>query len=138
MWMPRYIRMRFDLAQIAREQRKIDTSPPLDENDAYDRNRTYDSYYEWRQLVLTRYWEDKAASLGVELPDWSDKSLRGQVDFDNDESQPWYLTPAGINQIRSAVREEQKYRREVRAYWIASFVGVIGALTGLVSVLKGS
>ncbi|MDT4890854.1 hypothetical protein FQZ97_1278120 [compost metagenome] len=46
------------------------------------------------------------------------------------------ITDAGIVEIRAAIREEQKHRRESSGYWIGMLIGVIGALSGLVAAFK--
>lgn len=50
----------------------------------------------------------------------------------------WYLTTAGINKLRTDIRAEQRARQKMHAHWIAwiaALTGVIGALTGLFSIL---
>lgn len=132
----RYLKMRLELRQIAKAQRDLDAKGvPESPYELDNYTRTSDSIYEWRQLVLTRYWESKAASLSVPLPDWTDRTYRGWVDVDNDERQPCYLTPAGIAKLRADIREEQKHLREVAAFWLSAFIGLIGALTGLAAVV---
>lgn len=135
MWLPRYLRMRWDLERVKAEERQF--AKTVRDRD-YDPNYAHrqDRIYEWRQLVLTTYWVSKADSLGVELPGWDDKTLRGQVDWDDDPREPWYFTPKGVAQVRSDVRAEQKHRREIVAFWLSAAVGVIGALTGLAAILK--
>lgn len=136
MWLPRYLRLRWDLSRVKQEERQFaETARDYDDHlGHYDRRQ--DRIYEWRQLVLTTYWVSKADSLGIELPGWDDKTLRGHVDWDDDPREPWYFTPKGIAQVRSDVRAEQKHRREIVAFWLSAAVGVIGALTGLAAILK--
>jgi len=135
MWLPRYLRLRWDLERVKVEERRF-AETVRDRDDPSYFARRQGRIYEWRQLVLTTYWVSKADSLGVELPDWDDKTLRGHVDWDDDEREPWYFTPRGIAQVRTDVRAEQKHRREIVAFWLSASVGVIGALTGLAAILK--
>jgi hypothetical protein len=69
-----------------------------------------------------------------------------------DEDDFWYtdpkwsrcLTPTGRFHLRKLIDEEKTRRREVKAWWwktiilpaLTSGIGIIGALTGLVAVLK--
>ncbi len=47
----------------------------------------------------------------------------------------WLLTEKGFNDIRTAVREEQKQRREPRITYLTLTIGLTGAITGLIAVL---
>jgi hypothetical protein len=48
------------------------------------------------------------------------------------------LSAKGTEQLRMALREEQRWRQERRAHWIAyiaALTGVIGAVSGLIAVI---
>jgi hypothetical protein len=52
-----------------------------------------------------------------------------------------YLTPAGINELRAAIRAERKLRREALLMWlpvVGAVTGLIGAMTGLVVIWSKS
>lgn len=126
-------------ADAALESRRpIETTESNESGEMAEYYREYERLWEWRQLILTRYWESKAVSYEVIMPDLNDKALWGQVEYDDDSQEPRYLTDAGIARIKAAIREEQKHRREVAGFWVTLVVGCIGALTGLASVLVGS
>lgn len=91
---------------------------------------------QWRRLIVTRFLRFEADRLGVDLPNTKEQAMYGQVEWDDDESQPYYLTDVGMRLTRDRIRTEKKHRREVAAFWVTSVVGVIGALTGMISVLK--
>jgi hypothetical protein len=64
-------------------------------------------------------------------PNWSQSQMTGE----------WHLTRVGLAALRAAIRQEQKERREAvqgRLIWISMLTGLIGALTGLASVLHKS
>lgn len=46
------------------------------------------------------------------------------------------LTNEGIRQLRSEIRKERKERTELLARWISILIGLLGAITGLVAVIK--
>lgn len=92
---------------------------------------------QWRRLIVTRLLRFEADCLGVDLPNTDEQPMYEQVEWDDDESQPYYLTDLGIRLTRDRIRAEKKHRREVAAFWVTSVVGVIGALTGMISVWKG-
>ena len=53
----------------------------------------------------------------------------------------WCLTDQGIANVREEIRNELRWRHERRAHWINWFsvlVGLIGAITGLVAVLRAT
>jgi hypothetical protein len=61
-----------------------------------------------------------------------------------EEDGPWefephfgyrYLTREAMHNLRRQIREEQHERRQAYSFWITGVVGVIGALTGLFSML---
>lgn len=95
-----------------------------------------DSFEQWRRLLVTQKLRFEANILGVDMPATSELGMYGQVEWDDDVEEPFYLTDAGIRAARDRIRVEKKHRREVAAFWVTSAVGVIGALTGLVSAFK--
>lgn len=91
---------------------------------------------QWRRLILTRFLRFQADRLGVDLPSTTEQAMYGQVEWDDDEAQPYYLTDVGVQLTRDRIRAEKKHRREVAAFWVTSVVGVLGAITGMISVWK--
>lgn len=47
----------------------------------------------------------------------------------------WHLKLAGYSLVRSAIRTEQRERRETRLAWIGPLTGLIAAMTGLLAVI---
>lgn len=87
-------------------------------------------------LIHTRQLVNQARRLRVPIPPHGEKD-----GFWEEASQlgSWHLTEAGNVAIREAIRKELVWRREQRAHWITVFstsIGIIGALTGLVAVLR--
>ncbi|MCF5709565.1 hypothetical protein GIV19_20100 [Pseudomonas syringae] len=91
---------------------------------------------EWRQLVMTKYLSRIADDLNVPLPDREDKSLWQRVGFENDPSEPRFLTQRGVVEARRLIREEQKAKREAIAFWVPIFFGSAGMITGIIAALK--
>lgn len=48
----------------------------------------------------------------------------------------YYLSTEGINEVRKRIRQERLERCELVLKWIPAFVGIIGALIGLIAVMK--
>ena len=57
--------------------------------------------------------------------DWEESRITGR----------WRLSQKSISELKSAIREEQKDRREKWQGWLALLIGLVGALIGLTSVL---
>lgn len=139
---PEWLKYFMELRQCEKAQKKLDLNEPPDTEDGYWNGarmnyiRDSDALFEWRQLIQTRYLRQVAQKLTVSMPSANDPALYGRVDYDNDESMPQYLLPEGVRQLRTAIREERRHRRESVGYWFGICVGLIGALTGLVSAFK--
>lgn len=58
----------------------------------------------------------------------------------SDYTGKWYLSNNGIAEIRRSIRTERKEKRENFGFWATMLttmlIGVIGAVTGLIAVLK--
>lgn len=92
---------------------------------------------QWLAVLKTRQLRRLAARLLVAFPAQDEDGMYKFMDWDDDEDESPYLTDRGFTEVRSRIREEQRHRREVWGFWIASVTGVIGALIGLGSVLMG-
>lgn len=79
----------------------------------------------------------------VEVPEFSDKSIWTGQEIGPHEFRHW-LSSRGRSHVRKLIDEEKARRFEVRTRWVtrlilpllAALVGVIGALTGLIAVLR--
>ncbi|MDP8244804.1 MAG: hypothetical protein P9L94_12025 [Candidatus Hinthialibacter antarcticus] len=77
----------------------------------------------------TRYWTDLARRYCLPIPaidreanKWTEGKYNGKR----------CLTKEAVLELRTLVRKE----REVYLIWIAAFTGVLGALTGLIAIIK--
>ena len=48
----------------------------------------------------------------------------------------YHLTPEALHDLRAAIRAEKKARREEWTIWLAGLTGLIGAISGLVAIIK--
>ena len=82
----------------------------------------------------------EAQALDVDIPLLSDP---GMWNSDEQNGTAWF-TPKGRTYVRKLVDEEKARRFEVKTLWVTKFwlpllaalVGIIGALTGLVAVIR--
>ncbi len=88
-------------------------------------------------ILNANYWRNKAYTLFVPLPEYDDEKMWTKCSM---ISQQNVLTPLGINTIRTAIRKEQDERSKLYWRWarfiVISLPGIIGAITGLIAVLK--
>jgi hypothetical protein len=84
--------------------------------------------------------ELEARSLWLPIPPRDDDTRWERLP---DTAQTRYLSPLGMTELRAAIRKERAEQRAVAEWWIKTLgatigilTGLIGALIGLVSVLK--
>lgn len=91
-------------------------------------------------LALTLRLARKARSLDVEIPLVNDAPMWHQ----DTETKRYMLTPKGRAHMRKMIDEEQARRFDVKTRWVtklivpllAALIGIVGAITGLVAVLR--
>ena len=101
-----------------------------------------DEAEEEEQGAYTRRLLHRARSLLVSVPARDGKELNGDTHWEQGHTLgTWYLTRAGIARIRTAIRDEEKARREARAHWVvwvSALTGLVGAATGLLAIILRS
>jgi hypothetical protein len=48
----------------------------------------------------------------------------------------WYLSNKGITEVRSLIRKDTREILEIVSKWVSISIGLIGAITGLVAVIR--
>lgn len=117
----------FDSASFDRETGQYDSS--IDPQDINQGELYLDAL---KTIKLRRL----ANRLHIPMPDESDPENYGTVSWDFSAKEPKYLTLTGLNKLLPALRAAQKERRDAAGFWFGVIVGVIGALTGLVSAIS--
>jgi len=83
--------------------------------------------------LVTRYLINKANKRFLPLPYLSEEErLWEQSNFTG----KYHLTDKGITEIRKMIRKDKKERMEILSYWASLLIGLIGAVTGLVAVIR--
>lgn len=98
--------------------------------------------YHFEQLVAEdemirlnhRYYVRLANRLLVPVPEF--KSEGGGWKESEFAPNHFHLSPDALHELRTAIHTEKKARREAWGFWVTILVGLIGALTGFVAVLK--
>lgn len=81
--------------------------------------------------IQVRFLTKQAEKYLVQIPEfsltdgtWEQSKITGRVRW----------TQKTISNVKTAIREEQKYRREYWQGWFAMFIGALGALIGVLSL----
>lgn len=141
-----YIRFRWELHNLEKEERHADKEYDVKMRAAKARNASDDEiedlgmeaghfsfhYQEEIQKLHSKYLLRQAYRLLVPRPEF--RKENGM--WDQDQEHFAYLSEAGINKLRADIRAERKARAELFAMWMPGVVAILGALIGLVSVLK--
>ena len=93
-------------------------------------------YEQWIELYKTNYLKSKADQLLLPMPNTQDKTMYKRFDFGDEDGPKHILTTEGIYHLKKLIREEKKAKREIVVFWFGITTGLIGAIIGLVSVLK--
>jgi hypothetical protein len=83
------------------------------------------------EAIKTRRLLRKANSLDVPYEYPSEDS---PVWERSDQLHAWHLTTIGYSQVRTAIRQERRDRREWALTWAGVIIGIIGSLTGMLAV----
>jgi len=73
-----------------------------------------------------------ANRLMVPLPEHRDELLWKDLHYIGGRA----LTDKGFWELKKLIRQEKRERRDAFGMWLAALIGIIGAITGLVAVLR--
>lgn len=82
--------------------------------------------------LITNHLISIARRVIIELPDYGDETMWKESQYVGHSK---LLSEKGISRLRSDVRKERGERKNIWIPWVAAITGLIGALTGLVSIL---
>ncbi|HEY1719482.1 MAG TPA: hypothetical protein VGH42_14475 [Verrucomicrobiae bacterium] len=84
-------------------------------------------------LMISDYWISKVQRLGIFTPWSEDRTIWNETNSIPDRR---VLPQKGVSEIRSQIRAERKAQMEMWLPWITVLTGLVGALIGLLTVLK--
>jgi hypothetical protein len=141
MWMPLRIGEALEIARHRRMISEIDRACDVelarattsDDRAKVEGRRHWEAslYVDQIEAIKTRRLLRKANSLDVPYEYPSEDS---PVWERSDQLHTWHLTTIGYSQLRKAIRQEGRDRREWAITWAGVIIGIIGSLTGLLSV----
>jgi len=99
------------------------------------------SFFSERQIaddelirLTSDYYVRLANRLLVPVPEF--ETVGGAWMESEVRSNRYHLRPEALHELRSSIRAEQKARREEWTIWLAALTGIIGALSGLIAIIK--
>ena len=90
----------------------------------------------WIKFHQTQYLKSVCSELVIPMPEDGSGGCYYRFNFDDNEGDRLILSTAGMQLVRSNIREERKARREAFGFWISMIIGLLGAAIGLVSSFK--
>ena len=141
-----YLKFRSALKKLSTQKEKIEEAYSKDIRKARQEKKTRDEIggiisgemfeagmvQEEIDILITNYLRAKANRLLVPIPEY-DKKMWTEC---NKISQQKVLTTRGINTLKSAIRKEYRERFELPSIVATLLIGIIGAATGLIAILK--
>ncbi len=127
--------------EYQRKIRQAGNNYKLIEDIRSDRNLDLREIADEQEMLYTESLLKKARRLRVRIPP-QPRLIDGELPPNEDWEDTNYgicLTDKGITKIREEIRTELKWRRESWAFlmqWLTVIGGIIGMITGLVSVLR--
>ncbi|MBD8601479.1 hypothetical protein IFT80_02360 [Pseudomonas sp. CFBP 8771] len=140
--LPASWRHRIEMAQARRLEALLIAASPPDTREAHESGavqcymQEMSEIHQWRRELITANYRRKADALSVLFPGYQDEVYWEEVENELTQQTLRCLSPKGEAMLKAAIREERKHRREAVGYWFGIAVGLIGAITGLVSVFK--
>jgi len=141
MWMPLRITEAVEIARNRRAIRRIDRAYDVElakaetandrENAENGRHWETSLHVDAIEAIKTRRLLRKANSLDVPYEYPSEASSIWERSH---QLHTWHLTTIGYSEVRKAIRLERRDRRESAITWAGVIIGIIGSLTGLLSV----
>ena len=139
--LPMIWQYQMDLRRCRKAEDQIEKTRPPNTQAAHDSGELYSYFcdstdlYQWRRTLLTKIYRYRLEKLGVPMVDAHDEKLWERVESGLTHDSVLCLSTAGEYAAISAIREEQKHRREVKAFWLTWITGLGGIIIGVVSVL---
>jgi hypothetical protein len=90
----------------------------------------------WISFIQTQYYKKKFEKLMLLMPEIENTEYYFEYNFDDEEGVRQILTRKGFHFIKSLLDDYYKKKREIISFWFTITIGLIGALIGLISILK--
>ena len=145
-----YLKYRFKLKKLSNSNRKTQDCFSKKISEAHKQKKPKneiaslrdDAFFEYKMIqeeidiLITNYLRKKAHNLFVPLPTLPDIDNHKMWIKCNTISNQNVLTTLGIHTTKNAIRKEKKEKNEIVFMWAMFLIGLIGAVTGLIAVIK--
>lgn len=88
-------------------------------------------------LLQTNYFRGQLERHLIPMPSKGDSEYWFKYDFDGGDGEVYILNEGGIRLAKNLLREEERLFRNRVTFWVSIVFGLIGVITGLVSLLVG-
>ncbi|WP_264313136.1 hypothetical protein [Pseudomonas putida] len=138
-YIPDALRYQIEIRLCRNAQEKMRRNSPPDTREAHESGavsqyvQEYSDVHQWRRDLITREYRRKLDRLSVPMPSYKNDDFWESVRSEITEEEIRCLTTDGEVAARAALREEQKHRREVKAFWLTWITGIGGIVIGVVS-----
>ncbi len=101
----------------------------------------------YNEVTVIEYIDDEIAQLQSRylfrqaekyLIPWPERKTDDGAWEESDFTGRWRLTPHALSELRTAVRQEKKVRREFWQTWLILLTGFMGTLIGVLAVLNSN
>ncbi|MBD3670028.1 MAG: hypothetical protein HUJ29_04570 [Gammaproteobacteria bacterium] len=86
-------------------------------------------------LLQTNFFKQQLESHLIPMPSKDNSEYWFKYDFDDNNGEVYLLSESGIIFVKSLLREEERIVRDRIMFWVSIIFGLIGVVTGLVSLL---
>ncbi|KAB0502816.1 hypothetical protein [Pseudomonas lini] len=90
---------------------------------------------QWLACIETKYYQSKTRKALVDMPDLSDPTMYGRIEWDYDEAETPYLTQKGFKQVRADLRADFKLKVDVLAPIISTVTGLLGVVVAILAIV---
>ena len=139
--LPMVWQCRIDLRRCRKLEENLDRTRPSDTRENHENGELFSYYcestdlYLWRRILVTKLYRYRLEALTVPMIDRNDEKMWEEVESRLTNEKASCLSTAGEYAAIAAIREAQKHRREVKAFWLTWITGLGGIIIGVVSVL---
>ncbi|MDP9653673.1 UNVERIFIED_ORG: hypothetical protein J2W87_001582 [Pseudomonas putida] len=102
-----------------------------------DEVKNLDQAEQWLAVLRTTDILRRSSRHNIEMPDKSDPSMYGRMDWDADQNEPYFLTGKGFRVAQLALRDEEKYHWDKWSTRISAITALMSLFVAILALLFG-